>query len=181
MKPREFDPRKLDIKAFAKVGGQLTGAWPVATFARLASTLAAGDGGAPVDAVTWSATGHEVPVRGGAAQIWLHLHAEAALPMVCQRCLLAYPHPMSVAARIQFVADEAIAADIDADAEHDVLVISKELDLHELVEDELLLALPLVPRHDACPQPLTASVAEEAEVPRQHPFAALAVLRAGKP
>ena len=180
MKPREFDPRRLDVKAFAKAAGQLTGAWPVATFERLADTLAASDGGAPVDAVAWSASGSEVAVRGGATEVWLHLQADTALPMVCQRCLMAYPHTLSVRARIQFVADEGLAAEMDAEAEHDVLVISKELDLHELVEDELLLDLPLVPRHEVCPQPLPPVAAAEAEAPREHPFAALAGLRTGK-
>lgn len=182
MRPREFDPRRLDVRAFAKAAGHLTGTWPVATFDRLTDTLAAGDGGAPVDAVSWSASGQEVAVRGGAAEVWLHLQADAALPMVCQRCLMAYPHALSVRARIQFVANERLAAEMDAEAEHDVLAFSKELDLHVLVEDELLLDLPLVPRHEVCPQPLAAVAAAEAEAeaPCQHPFAALAGLRSGK-
>jgi uncharacterized protein len=35
-----------------------------------------------------------------------------------------------------------------------VLALEPALDLKELVEDELLLALPLVPRHEVCPEPL---------------------------
>jgi uncharacterized protein len=180
MKQRDFDPRRLDVQAFAKAEGQLAGSWPVATFERLADILAAGDGGAPTDAVAWSAAGHEVAVRGGAAEVWLHLQADTALSMVCQRCLAAYPHALSVRARFQFAVDEGQAAEMDAECEHDVLVISKELDLHELVEDELLLELPLVPRHEVCPQPLTPAAVAEAEPPRQHPFAALAGLRTRK-
>ena len=61
-----------------------------------------------------------------------------------------------------------------------MLVFSKELDLHELVEDELLLDLPLVPRHEVCPEALTTSFEEEPEAPREHPFAALAGLKSGK-
>ena len=180
MKPREFDPRRLDVKAFAKTGGSLAGSWPLSGFTRLADVLSAADGGVPADSVHWSAQGEETPVRGGAAQVWLQLQAEAALPLVCQRCLLAYPHPMAVQTRILFVADEETAAEIDAEAEHDVLVFSKELDLHELVEDELLLDLPLVPRHEVCPEALTTSFEEEPEAPREHPFAALAGLKSGK-
>ena len=32
------------------------------------------------------------------------------------------------------------------------------MDLRELVEDELLLGLPLVPRHEDCPQPLPVPI-----------------------
>jgi uncharacterized protein len=50
------------------------------------------------------------------------------------------------------------------------------------VEDELILALPLVPRHDACPQPLAApATAEEPLAERPNPFAALAALKRGEP
>ena len=180
MKPREFDPRRLDVKAFAKGGGQLAGSWPLSSFGRLADMVAAGDGGVVQTAVRWEAQGEETPVRRGAAEVWLQLQAEAALPLVCQRCLTAYPHAMAVHARILFVADEQTAAEIDADAEFDVLVFSKELDLHDLVEDELLLDLPLVPRHEVCPAALVTPAAEEPEAAREHPFAALAGLKAGK-
>ena len=180
MKPREFDPRRLDVKAFAKAGGQMAGTWPLPSFERLADMLAVGDGGMQQAVVNWSAQGEEMPVRGAAAEVWLHLQADAALPLVCQRCLAAYPHPMAVRARILFVADEDTAGEIDAEAEHDVLVFSKELDLHQLVEDELLLDLPLVPRHEACPQALVTTPVEEPEAPREHPFAALAGLKSGK-
>ena len=63
-----------------------------------------------------------------------------------------------------------------------MLVLTRALDLHELVEDELILALPLVPRHDACPQPLAApATAEEPLAERPNPFAALAALKRGEP
>lgn len=180
MKPRDFDARRLDVKAFARQAGVLTGAWPVAGFTRLVDLLASGDGLSAPDDLTWSAQGEEVPVRGGTAQVWLHLRADAVLPMVCQRCLTAYPQAVAVRTDIRFVADEQTAAELDADVEHDVLVFTKELDLHDLVEDELLLSLPLVPRHDSCPQPLAAAAAQEAEEERKHPFAALAGLRPHK-
>ena len=36
-------------------------------------------------------------------------------------------------------------------SEEDLLALSREFDLHELIEDELLMALPVVPKHDECP------------------------------
>lgn len=180
MKLREFDPIRLDVKAFAKAAGELTGSWPVTSFERLADLLSVVEAGEPAAEVHWSAAGSEVAVLGGAPQVWLSLQAQAGLPMQCQRCLKAFPCPVVVRTRIQFVHDEATAAEIDADAEHDVLVFGKELDLHELLEDELLLALPLVPRHEVCPEPLAPPAAAEPAPSREHPFAALAGLQTGK-
>ena len=52
---------------------------------------------------------------------------------------------------LRFVHGEDAAAELDADSDDDVLASSRSLDLRALIEDELLLALPLVPRHEACP------------------------------
>jgi uncharacterized protein len=47
-----------------------------------------------------------------------------------------------------------------------------------LLEDELLLSLPLVPMHVDCPVPLPPAVADQpAEEGAPHPFAALAALK----
>jgi uncharacterized protein len=60
-------------------------------------------------------------------------------------------------------------------------VFQPRFDLHTLVEDELLLALPLVPMHSVCPTPVRLQVGEEAlaadDVPPAHPFAALAAFK----
>jgi uncharacterized protein len=62
-----------------------------------------------------------------------------------------------------------------------VMASTRSLDLHQLAEDELLLALPLVPRHEACPQPLPPpAVHPPADSDAAtHPFAALATLKRG--
>ena len=64
-----------------------------------------------------------------------------------------------------------------------VLALTPALDLADLIEDELLLALPLVPRHDVCPAPLP--VPDNADVPEEdepvNPFAALAALKTKPP
>ena len=50
-----------------------------------------------------------------------------------------------------------------------------------LIEDELLLALPLVPRHEQCPEPLPRAFVEDdpAIDPADNPFAVLAALKRG--
>jgi uncharacterized protein len=80
----------------------------------------------------------------------------------------------------RFVADEATADAEDEESEEDVLVMEPRFDLHSLIEDELLLALPLIPMHDVCPEPVRMSAGElpePAETEKPHPFAALAALR----
>jgi uncharacterized protein len=85
---------------------------------------------------------------------------------------------------IRFVDTESEAAALDVDSDDDVLALPRHLDARELIEDELLLALPLVPRHEVCPEPLpvpdaAAEPAAEVEAERPNPFAALAALKRG--
>jgi uncharacterized protein len=84
----------------------------------------------------------------------------------------------------RFAADEATAAALDDESEEDVLVLSSEFDLLMLVEDELLMALPLVPRHETCPVEVKLAVQDAdfaaADAVKPSPFAALASLRLDK-
>lgn len=179
MKPRLRDPSHLDVEAFAKAAGRLDGRWPLRGFDRLAESAHAEARPGDADTVAWQAEGELRPVRGGDPEIWLHVGAEATVNLECQRCLQPVAEPLAVRRSFRFARDEATAAQIDADSEDDVLVLTRALDLHELVEDELILALPLVPRHAACPLPLAVPAAEvvEPSAERPHPFAALAALK----
>ncbi|HEX7639285.1 MAG TPA: DUF177 domain-containing protein, partial [Burkholderiaceae bacterium] len=138
--------------------------------------------GEPQRRVRWRAAGSCVTV-GGEAQTWLGLLVEADVVLQCQRCLQPVAEQVHVDRRFRFVADEATAAALDDESEDDVLELPRALDLRELVEDELLLALPLVPRHEVCPEQLPRSFGDIEEVDEAeraaNPFAALAALRKG--
>lgn len=181
MKPGEHDPRRLDVAAFATQGGQLSGQWPLSDLARVAEDAPATAEGVALPAVQWSAHGERRPVKGGEPQVWLHLQAHAQVPRECQRCLAPVVIPVELDNWLRFVGDEQLAAQLDADSDDDVLALPRWLDLQELVEDELLLALPLVPRHEQCPDPLPMAVEpSEDELPPEekvNPFAALAQLK----
>lgn len=179
MKERRHDPLKLDVAAFAQSAARLDGCWEQAELPRLASGLGAPLADAPVDVVRWQARGESRPRRGGDPEIWLHLEAETNAWLVCQRCLAPVRLPLEVRRSFLFAADEAQAERLDEELEEDVLVLSRGLDLRELVEDELILALPIVPRHERCPQPLpvAADAVPEPAAEQPHPFAALAGLR----
>jgi uncharacterized protein len=171
MKPRQPDPRKLDVVAAAADAAVLDGSWPLVGFARLI------EGAGQDGDVQWSVRGERRAAAGREPEIWLHLVAHARVWRDCQRCLEPVALHLDVARALRFVADEALAEALDADSEDDVLALPRRLDLHTLVEDELLLALPLVPMHAQCPRRLPMSagnLAGEPDAPQaKSPFAAL--------
>lgn len=160
----------------AAAATSLSGHWPLAGFARLGEDTPAG---APAGGeVSWSVRGRQRAVPGGGAEIWLDLVARAPVCRECQRCLQPVTIDVEVARPLRFVAGEALAAALDAESEDDVLELSTSLDLHALVEEELLLALPLVPMHEHCLPPLQdAAAGASAPDAAAHPFAALARLK----
>lgn len=158
----------------------LEGRWPLAGFERLIEE--GSDAAALNGDVQWSAHGQRRMVAGGVPEIWLQLAARARIWRECQRCLQPVALELEVARALRFVADEATAEALDAQSEDDVLALPHSLDLHALVEDELLLALPLVPMHAKCPRSLPMSVGDASgeEAPAANPFAALAGLKGGR-
>jgi uncharacterized protein len=181
MKPRAFVPEKLDLAAFARDGASLDGEWPAASLERLADSGAAEAPAKDWPPVAWSLHGETRQPRGGKAQTWLQATARAQVALTCQRCLKPVEEHLDIDRWIRFVDTEAEAAELDADSDDDVLALPRHLDARELIEDELLLALPLVPRHEVCPEPLSHAddEAEPAEEERPNPFAKLAVLKRG--
>lgn len=183
MKQKPLDPLRLDVAALAQRAEQLSGEWPLAALERLAGSAVHESPDFAASVVHWQLTGEARPVKGGAAEIWMHVAASAELPLTCQRCLGPVMTEVAVDRWLRFVADESQAAALDAELEDDVLELVRDLDARELIEDELLLELPLVPAHeDDCPEPLPVPEdgLEEAQGdpdPAEHPFAALARLK----
>ncbi|NLX16947.1 MAG: DUF177 domain-containing protein [Ramlibacter sp.] len=176
-----FSARHLDITAFAEAGARLADETVLSHYLRLADVVQDGDQMTPV---RWQTQGSMVPVLGGSPEIWLELEAEAELPMQCQRCLEPMRQRLEVSRRFRFVQDEATAEMLDDELEDDVLVISRDFDLQALIEDELLMELPVAPRHEVCPQAprmqvQTADFREE-EAEKPNPFAALEALKKPK-
>jgi uncharacterized protein len=175
MKAKSIDPQRLDVAALAAEAGELSGEWPLASLDRLSAS--AMPEASPQAVVSWSVQGELRPVTGGQAEVWLHLRAGIHLALCCQRCLGPVLDTVTLDRALRFVADERQAAELDAEMEDDVLALERELDVRELVEDELLLALPLVPRHTQCPAPLPLPADEPEVAERPNPFAALAALK----
>ncbi|MBQ0133121.1 MAG: DUF177 domain-containing protein [Comamonas sp.] len=175
---KEYSLDHLDVAAFAKANAVLEGEDPLSAFERLSQEAQASVEGA---SVAWYAEGEHVPEAAGPGHLWLHIEADAQVPMVCQRCLHLAQIDLQVQRSFRFVRDEATAEALDDEADEDLLALSKEFNLRELLEDELLMALPLVPMHDECPEQVpTQAVSDDfddASSEKTNPFAVLAGLR----
>jgi uncharacterized protein len=177
MKARDMDPLKLDVEALAKAAASIEGEWSLTDLERLAASAVAGTA---TGNVSWRALGEHRAVRAGQPEVWLHLSADACVQLECQRCLGPVPVEVHVQRSFLFVPGEAAAAELDGESEDDVLALTRALDLRALAEDELLLELPLVPRHEACPAPLPLEDQDaEALEEKPNPFAVLASLKRG--
>lgn len=118
-----------------------------------------------------------------AGQPGLQLSVRGVLKMRCQRCLAEVDVACDVDRRLLLIAAGAAAEawpedELESD-DFDAIPASRELSLLSLVEDEVLLALPIVPRHADCvlPGAVAAGAATVDQESRPSPFAALAGLK----
>jgi uncharacterized protein len=178
---KDFDPHRLDVQRFAEAGAEMAADDRLRDFRRLAAE--AQDAG-PERTVHWSARGELLNPRHVHPEVWVHLEVDARLPLVCQRCLRPVDVDLAVERSFRFVPDEATAAAEDDQSEEDLLALSRSFDLLELVEDELLMELPVAPRHEVCPEPVKMSASdpdfEAANAERENPFAVLGRLKTGR-
>jgi uncharacterized protein len=174
-----WNPKSLDVRAFTQAGVVMIQDTPLADFDRLVEEALDGDWGH----VRWRIQGEVRPALGeGKPTHWLHVSAQAALGLTCQRCLTCVLSPLVVDRWFRFVATETQAAAEDDGCEEDVLAWEPRPDVLLLIEDELLMALPLVPMHEDCPSPIPQAQQDEPQESeeRPHPFASLAQLKQGR-
>lgn len=160
-------PHKFNAWKLAATGGRLEGELPFVQMPRLTSSLYNDEG-----AATFILQGgiDEQKVKFIAGRI------TARVTLVCQRCMTPVVVPLTVAVRLGLAATEARASELPESYEP-LIVPAEDTILAELVEDELILALPIIPK---CAEstPCGRTVSDEAPpaVDRQQPFAALAAL-----
>ena len=132
----------IDGLEFARTGSKLQGAWPVAEFVRLRDALRTDDG-----ILQYALTG--VPEERGRPA--LRLKVDGALQLACQRCLGALEFPLHIDVSLQLAATQAEVDAEPLEAEGpEQIVAGREMAVRVLVEDEVLLAIPLAPRHERC-------------------------------
>ena len=170
----DFLPQRLHVELFARTASQRAGDERLARFDRL---LEETHGLGAETPVAFSVRGEIVHEGQSNEEVWLQVAAQVLLPVTCQRCLGPVEIPVSFDRRFRFVATEELAAELDEESEDDVLVLSREFNLLELIEDEILMALPVVPTHEVCPVEVKLQVADPDFVDdfqeKPNPFAVL--------
>lgn len=154
----------IDSLVFAREGRRLAGDVPVHALQRLADVLA-DNGGTLVWAVHGECDASRKP--------FLVIEVTGELHLACQRCLAVLPYRLNIRSFLQLVPPGAAWPDEALEDDRaDPIEALEEQPLLPLVEDEVLLALPLAPRHESCMLPVHGddSVALS-------PFAALAQLK----
>ena len=108
---------------------------------------------------------------------YVELRIDAGLPLECQRSLQRFVYPVQLVQRLGLIRDEADEAALPEG--YEPLLVPEDGLLHpaELVEDELILALPTVPVMPGSEAVEREWSADEEEVRRANPFSALAGLK----
>jgi uncharacterized protein len=192
---QSIDLRELDLFAFCRKGGSAAGEVAARDLPRiLAETAAQAPVSAADEVFAYTATGfarEEASEPGAPAvqRLFLDLAVNGRVWLNCQRCLEGYAEPVATSMRFEvFATDEAADSAPMDDDELDAIVGSKRFSLLELIEDEVLLALPAAPKHAVCPAvheslvtgadgEVEPEAAPEEEEKRPSPFAALAGLK----
>ncbi len=145
---------------------------PLKEFPRVLPLLAAADG---------AAQGRVSFTREGWTAV-AEVSVTADVTLLCQRCLSPLQWPVKSVGRAALVATVAEAERVPAELET-VLAPEHRISIRDLVEEDLLLGLPLVPRHanDDCAGDRAGTLeghgsAAEPAAETQRPFAQLSEL-----
>ncbi len=108
---------------------------------------------------------------------YAQLRIDADLPLLCQRSLERFLFPVRIVQRLGLVRDEAEESALPPD--YEALLVPEDGQLHplDLVEDELVLAVPVVPLNPDAPEVQADWPAQEEELAKASPFAALATIK----
>jgi uncharacterized protein len=141
----------IDAFAFCQNHEQREGSTKLAEFSRLVAECASAEA-----MINWS-------LHGGADQLGLPklvLNVEAQVQLMCQRCLSPMAFDIDSRSELILAKNDEHADEIEAmldDDEIDVVVGSKTFNVMDLIEDEILLAIPQSPKHAVCPDVLLVS------------------------
>jgi len=153
----------LDAHGLARSGAVVKREYPIARFARLSDRLSE-----PTGSATARIDFHLLDGWPAA-----ELHVEASVVLICQRCLGPVCRKLESATSLVFAAEDTV----DLPADHEAIGgDARKLDLASLVEDELLLSLPLIAQHgpaEECKPPGGAAKANPETPEMRRPFAGL--------
>ena len=111
---------------------------------------------------------------------YVELRIDAALPLECQRSLQRFLHPVNMVQRLGLIRDEADEAGLPEGYEPLLMPDDGMLRPAELVEDELILAVPVVPAMPGTHAMEADWPVREEERAQANPFSALKALTDAK-
>jgi uncharacterized protein len=162
-------PDRIDCARLAEEAAVLDRVFALKDMPRLQDLLA--DAGGLVRARF--AFGKIDSLRAGAT-----VEVETEPQLLCQRCLQGFAFPVATSSEIEFASSEAAAP---ADTPREIYVMNAgQVSLRELVEEELLLALPVIAACDtpsSCGQAPSMNVMDETADMSDQPTRPFAVLQ----
>lgn len=167
---------RFDAFELSRMRQRLAGQLAVAGLPRLVAELAK-----PAGQIDYSVQGG--PDAQGHPGALLHLRG--TLTLRCERCSEPLDFALEREVRFRFVRSEseADALPLEGEGDEEVVVGTHSMSLADWVEEEVLLSLPVAPKHGVCSAPAPAwenpEIAADAQPPeaRRQPFAALDSLR----
>jgi uncharacterized protein len=166
-------PESVDAWRMVSARRSFEGTLPIAALGRLCGMLAGSDG--VVDyALDFG--------RDSMGISYIDVRAEASLTMICQRSLEPFVLPVAVNARLGLIKQERDEAGLPPECEPLLIAEDGRLNPADVIEDELLLALPLVPVNpdSSLPDNVTGHEMEEeisSDGRSENPFAVLRELK----
>ena len=154
----------IDAFEFCRSNGHRDGVTPVAQMSRLSKDCADQSGD-----IAWQVDG--ATSKQGYPQMTLSV--SGTVQLMCQRCLTPFAFSMDSSTVLVLGKDDDHADEIEEildDDSIDVIVGSRSCDIRDLIEDEALLALPQVPKHEVCPD---SKLPDAARSDKPSPFAGL--------
>lgn len=155
----------INSLAFAREADVLQGDLPIASLTRVLDCLTDS-----VGHLSYRIEGRVAP-RNRSQML---LQVDGVLSLCCQRCLEGVEYPFELCSLLEIVDNEGdLTQEELEDDSRDFLLAQEELDVAALIEDEILLALPTVPRHESCVLPQ----AGQGRTAKILPFSALTGLK----
>ncbi len=169
------DSMIVDSLKLAREQQRVAGRFAVAQLPRLVESLLGNTGDLDY-VIAGDKDTHERPL--------LRLQVSGVVQLQCQRCLEGFAQHVDIDTALRLVAEAALDAEYEAcgddPSEPECIAASSELDVAALIEDEVLLALPPYPRHEAgvCESKLVgANVASKVASQSVTAFSALQALK----
>ena len=162
---------RLDHKKMASQSRMLKGLVPVCKLQRFGQMLAKTDGLIDLELNFCALKEGRTQIRGSAA---------VDVELICQNCMEPYSFALFCELHFKVVGSDTEFKKFEDDNEV-IICEEKEICLADLIEDELIMSLPMIPRHEKsdCPSNDYSQVDFDVpvgEVKKTHrPFAGLAV------